>query len=46
MGIQIIKSELHTSASQDLNIEEDLLKQDQPLTETIRAYEENKDKEV
>ena len=41
MDIRINKCALHTTASQDLNIEEDLLKQDQSLTETIKAYEEN-----
>lgn len=40
MDIRIIKSELHTTASQDLNIEQDLMKQDENLQETLKAYEE------
>ena len=39
MDIRIIKSELHTTASKELNIEEDLLMQDQNLQETLKAYD-------
>ena len=42
MDIRIIKSELHTTASQDLNIEQDLMKQDENLQETLKAYEETR----
>jgi hypothetical protein len=40
MDIRIIKSELHATASKDLNIEQDLMKQDENLQETLKAYEE------
>lgn len=39
MDIRIIKSEVHTTASKELNIQEDLLMQDQNLQETLKAYD-------
>jgi hypothetical protein len=42
MDIRIIKSELHTTASKDLNINEDLTHEDQNLEETLKAYENKK----
>ena len=39
MDIRIIKSELHATASEDLNVENDLLQPDQNLQETLKAYE-------
>ena len=39
MDIRITKSEVHTTASKELNIQEDLLMQDQNLQETLKAYD-------
>jgi len=43
MDIRIIKSELHATASEDLNVEQDLLQPDQNLQETLKAYEEQEE---
>jgi len=45
MDIRIIKSELHATASKDLNVEEDLLIPDQNLQETLKAYETKTEEE-
>lgn len=46
MDIRIIKSEIHSTASKDLNVEQDLLQQDQNLQETLKAYEKTTEKEA
>lgn len=46
MDIRIIKSELHATASKDLNIEQDLMQQDQNLQETLKAYEKTEEEET
>jgi hypothetical protein len=42
MDIRIIKSEIHSTASKDLNVEQDLTHPDQNLQETLKAYEETR----
>jgi hypothetical protein len=46
MDIRITKSEIHSTASKDLNVEQDLLQQDQNLQETLKAYEKTTEKEA
>lgn len=41
MDIRIVKSELHTTASQDLEIEKDLEKNDASLAELLETHEKN-----
>ena len=45
MDIRIIKSELHSVASKDLDIEQDLSQPDQNLQETLQAHEKKSQEE-
>lgn len=46
MDIRIVKSELKVTASENLNIEEDLEKENASLEETLKLYGENKDEDT
>jgi len=46
MNIKIIKSELHTTAKQDLETDQDMLVEDRSLAETLEEYEQKTTEET